>query len=68
MDGKINELFKISSINGFEFIYQNEDEKNYINIEYEPNKTIIVNIADLDDESLPNLIDSYIQELKQRFH
>jgi hypothetical protein len=67
MTDKINELFHICGINDFHFLYQKVGEENYINYEIEPEKTIVVNIVNVDDVELEKLLDNKIKELKELF-
>lgn len=67
MTDKINELFHICGINHFHFQYQKIGENNYINYQIEPEKTIVINIVDVDDKELEKLLDDKIHELKELF-
>jgi len=67
MDEKINEIFKIASLNGFEFIYQNEGVENYAELDWD-NKSITLNVCDASDEELPKILDENLSLLKDRFN
>ena len=63
MNDKLNELFTICGINDFIFTYQKEGEENYINYSIDE-KTIVLNISNVEDVELDNLLESKINELK----
>jgi hypothetical protein len=67
MNDKLNELFTICGINDFIFTYQKEGEENYIDYSVDPEKKIIVNISNVEDEELDKLLTSKIEELKELF-
>jgi hypothetical protein len=67
MTEKLNELMRICGINHLVFVYQKEGNKNFIEKIDEPEKTIIVNIVDTEDNELGPLLDSKIKELKELF-
>ena len=66
MNEKLNKLFKVCGINNFEFTYQKDGEKNFINHSLSPNK-ILVNISDVEDVELEKLLDDKIKELEELF-
>jgi hypothetical protein len=66
MTDKLNQLFQVCGINDFEFTYQKEGDKNFINHSLNPNK-ILVNISDIEDVELEKLLDEKIKELKETF-
>ena len=66
MSEKLNELFRICGINDFVFTYQKEGEENYINYSIDE-KTIVVNISNVEDVELDNLLENKINELKETF-
>jgi hypothetical protein len=67
MNDKLNELFRICGINDFIFTYQKEGDNNYIDYSLEPEKKIVVNITNTEDEELDKLLTSKIEELKELF-
>jgi hypothetical protein len=67
MNDKLNELFTICGINDFIFTYQKEGEENYIDYSVNPEKKIVVNISNVEDEELDKLLTSKIEELKELF-
>jgi len=67
MNDKLNELFTICGVNDFIFTYQKEGEENYIDYSVNPEKKIVVNISNVEDEELDNLLTSKIEELKELF-
>ena len=66
MNEKLHELFKICGMNDFVFTYQKEGEENYINYSIDE-KTIVVNISNVEDVELDNLLENKINELKETF-
>jgi SET domain-containing protein len=66
MNEKLNKLFEVCGINDFEFTYQKDGDKNFINHSLNPNK-ILVNISDVEDIELEKLLDDKIEELKELF-
>lgn len=68
MTEKINELFKLASLNDFEFIYQNEGVENFIELNFEPKKYILINICDAEDPDLNKMLQDNINELNNRFN
>jgi hypothetical protein len=67
MNDKLNELFRICGINDFVFTYQKDGDKNFIDYTLEPEKSIVVNISNAEDEELDELLTSKIKELKELF-
>lgn len=67
MNDKLNELFRICGINDFIFTYQKEGDINFIDYSLEPEKKIVVNISNTEDEELDMLLTSKINELKELF-
>lgn len=67
MNDKLNELFRICGINDFVFTYQKDGDKNFIDYTLEPEKSIVVNISNTEDEELDELLTSKIKELKELF-
>lgn len=64
MIDKLTELLKTTTLLKFSFLFQKEEEKNFINYSIKEKK-IIVNITDPDDPNLGNMIDEKIKELQQ---
>jgi hypothetical protein len=64
---KLNHLFTICGINDFEFTFQKEGDSNYVDFSVAPNKKIVINIINEEDEELDNLLTNKIDELEKLF-
>jgi hypothetical protein len=64
---KLNHLFTICGINDFEFVFQKEGDKNYVDFSTSPNKKIVINIINEEDKELENLLSNKINELEELF-
>lgn len=64
---KIIELALFCFKNKIEFLFQKEDEGNYVKYETEPIKKVTLNISDPEDPEFNNVLDGKINELNQLF-
>jgi len=64
---KIIQLALFCYRNKIEFIFQKEDEGNYVKYESEPIKKVTLNISDPDDLDFESVLDEKINELNQLF-
>lgn len=64
---KIIELALFCFKNKIEFLFQKEDEGNYVKYETEPIKKVTLNISDSEDPEFNNVLDGKINELNQLF-
>lgn len=67
IDEKIYELVNFCFTNKIEFMFQKEENENYINIKTTPNISVVLNVSDPDDKNLGKLIDDKLVELNQLF-
>lgn len=67
IDEKIYELLNFCFTNKIEFMFQKEENENYINIKTTPNISVVLNISDPDDKNLGKLLDDKLVELNQLF-
>jgi hypothetical protein len=64
-DDKIMKLVHFCFTNKIDFIYQKEENGNYIKISEEPKMNVVLNIEDPKDENLYKMIDEKLVELTQ---
>jgi hypothetical protein len=64
---KIIQLALFCYKNKIEFIFQKEDEGNYVKYESEPIKKVTLNISDPEDPNFESVLDERIDELNQLF-
>lgn len=67
IDEKIYELLNFCFTNKIEFMFQKEENENYISIKTTPNISVVLNISDPDDKNLGKLLDDKLVELNQLF-
>ena len=66
MNSKLNDLFNLTGKNNFEFTYKTEGEDNFITLDIDA-KTILVNIANPEDENLDVIIGDVLETLEKTF-
>ena len=67
ISNKINDILILCSKHNMEFIYQKEGDENFIEYSIEPQKKIIINLPNKEDENLEEILDLKFKELNQFF-